>query len=790
LLDTRRPAAVVGSSWLGRCVARPATLSIVVFGFFLVLAVLTAQPLSTHPTEYLPHNADGVVFAWGIAWVCHQLAHHPFQLFQANVFHPNAGALAFGEPLVGEAVIAWPFWALTGNDVFTFNATFVTTLALNGLTMFWLAREAVGNVLAAVLAGEMFAFTTGNYDSVGRIQIVSTQWTPLVLFFLLRVLQKRRWRDACGLGLAFGLQGLSCDYYELYVATLLVIACPFFLGVGRLRQAPWARLLGAIAIAAAVLAPIDLMQFYYLRLIESARETVHYARLAEYLKALPTNWLYGRWLAAPETPADHRHFIGFLPIVLGAVGLGVAFRGATAGSPTPAVRSRGGFLAFGVAATLLACGPSLPTPWGPVRGPYQWLVDYVPGYAQVRVATRFLPFVRLALAVFVAAGFVAATRRLRESWRIGAAMALSLLIPLEHLSVPLPAQRVSSGKRVPEVYSWLAGTRPDAPIVEFPPHPQRRRMSEPYWQHFSTVHWHPLVNGFASYYPVSQDFVYDELLDLPSRRGLDVLRALGVRYLVFHPHATYTPEQRRAVHRFQRLVAEYADSLRLVASFHDDSAYPDDEGRLGIGGESVFEVVGAAPRAQPPGGLVPVPRAGWKCVSNPDEGCARAIDGNMATAYSTGKTQAEGQYLRVVFPGSVRVDAVSLRLGRFGNFYPRAPTLFGLVGGHWRLLRARYDPVAFLDTLLRHPDDATLTISVLDPPAVVRGIEVRLAEAAWRFNPWLVSEIEILQVSRSASAASLRKERDPQETAAEAAAWTTREARARGPARSVGRRGA
>jgi hypothetical protein len=111
--------------------------------------------------------------------------------------------------MLAVGALAVPAYALTGSSVTTYNATLILTLALSALTMFLLGRELSGSAWAGVIAGASFASTTANYDSLARIQIVSSQWTPLTLFFLVRTLRSRRWRDGVGCGLAFALQWLG-----------------------------------------------------------------------------------------------------------------------------------------------------------------------------------------------------------------------------------------------------------------------------------------------------------------------------------------------------------------------------------------------------------------------------------------------------------------------------------------------------------------------------------------------------------------------------------------------------
>ena len=170
-----------------------------VLAIYVVLAVATSHPLATTPSEVLPASNNSLLQAWTTSWVARALPATPSTLFAANIFHPDRAALLYSEPMIGVGLLAWPIWMVTGDVAATYNLTFVLTLVLSALSMFLLVREVLGSPAAATVAGVVFAFTTANYDSAARLQIVSSQWTPLLLFFLVRLWRQGRTRDALGM---------------------------------------------------------------------------------------------------------------------------------------------------------------------------------------------------------------------------------------------------------------------------------------------------------------------------------------------------------------------------------------------------------------------------------------------------------------------------------------------------------------------------------------------------------------------------------------------------------------
>ena len=732
---------------------RHATRTALAFAAFLALAAATTWPLALAPRERLPDNADALHFAWSTAWVSHQLVRNPLDAFHANIFFPDPAALAYGEPVLGEALLAWPILAATRDAALTYNLLLVLTIGLCGFFTFMLVREISGNPFAAFLAGEIFALTTANYDSAARIQIVSSEWTPLVFYFLIRLWRGRRVRDGILCGGAFGLQCLSCSYYGLFVATLLVLTVPLLAAVlprPRIANVPWRGLAGAIAVACLLVAPVALVQYRQLHSV-GAERTLRPGALvgSSYQQTLPTNWVYGTRFGRAAA-YDDRHFQGFLPLLLAAAGLLCLRRRQPNDSAanTDTRRWLLYFAALGVLAYLLACGRDVSLFGGTLPGPYRLLHEFVPGYAQTRVPARFVMVVRLALAVLAASGaarLVAILARRRSAFGTTAVACLAVALPLEHVAIPLPTWTVPSGATVPDVYRFLPELPPGSALLEFPPNPIRGRRQESLWMLLATRHWRPIVNGFSSYYPLQHEFVIDSLLEeFPSVRTLRMLRTLGVTHVVFHPDMERYSESQVAAQRFARKAPRFANDLTLARSFDDRRRFASELGVLG--GEQVYALTPLLPRRKEAIDSWPRvrPRT-WRCESAPATAdCARAYDGDLTTEFATGRTQVPQDRWRITFAEPLRLAAVSLVCGRRAAAYPRNARLFGRVGSDWLPLASwsDFDETRFLEALLARSPRASIDMAFA--ATEVTGIEVRIDPPDWIISPWSQPEVELV----------------------------------------------
>ncbi len=721
---------------------------------FVGVALASLVPLSTAPVGHLPDNADALSCAWAVSFVCHQLLTDPLHLTRANMFHPDPAALFYQDPMLAPALLALPAFVLGASATLTYNLLLVITLVLTALGAYLLVLECVPSRAAAILGGLAFAFTTANFDSLARVQILSSQWTPLTLVFLLRLLRRGRTRDGLAAGLCFALQGASSNYYALFFATLLMAASPWLWALlprPRVQHVPWRGLLAGLALAAALLGPLAWAQALHLRRLHGVRVLRPGALPgSSWQQTLPDNWLYGRLLGPENVAYDDRYFPGLVPPLLALVGLALARRSVLRrhlpmAAPDSAALLRF-LLVFGVLAFLLGCGRTLPLPWGGTwPGPYAWLHAHVPGYAATRVPARFAMFARLTLCVCAAFGAAALLARLAPGWPRRAAWALLVLVlPLEHWATPLRTWELPEGRTLPAVYAWMRTLPPGAVLLEYPPAPPRGRRSEALWPLLSTHHWRPIVNGYSSFQPAHHALVLDQVLArLPSRGSLAVLRRLGVDYLVLHPDWSRNfPESEQALRRFEQQVPRFPLDLQRVATFDDAGVYT---GSLGpLGGEQVWRLL--------PGEVAPVPPPlsaatrlspdGWTCTSKPADGaCERSLDGSLSTAFSTARGQRDGDFIRLDFPHPLRVAGVALRVGGWPSAYPRQPDILGLRAGRWERLVGRYDAAAFLVSLLARDPRAGLELRF--EPSEVNALQVRLGPPPENAERWMQAEIEV-----------------------------------------------
>lgn len=539
------------------------------FLLFVVLSLVLTYPLVRNLASAVEDRQDALLNVWITAWDGHQLLSNPLHLFDANIFYPYRGTLAYSELLLGNGLLALPITAASGNPVLGYNLALLLSFALSGLGAYLLVHSLTGRAEAGWIAGAIYAFCAYRMTNLAQAQLLTTQWLPFALLALDRLLHRPRPRHAVLLALFFCLQALSSFYYGILLALAclgLVLWAWLYLPTARVRRTSL-HLAAALVGALLVLLPFALPYF-------QAQQTLGFERaladsepfsasLRQFAMVPPGSVLYGRWLPSTDQPLAGGYpadalFPGLIAVALGLGGLWRGRRG-----------RRWFWLVLLLAAVILSLGPRLYLAPGQPAGsalrlPYAWLYTLVPGFKAMRAPVRFDALAMLCLAVLAGYG-LAALRP--ESLRRSAALLLMGLVVLESLVWPgARAEPVPTGNQVPPVTRWLA-ERPVQPLLELP---MAFTAGGPQldYQYLSTYHWHPTPDGYSGFIPAKHGQIRYEMERFPGERSISLLQALGVQRVVIHTDRF--PAASRS--RMLEALAQAAD-LAPVQRFGEDLVY-------------------------------------------------------------------------------------------------------------------------------------------------------------------------------------------------------------------------
>ena len=537
-------------------------------GLYALLTVALTWPLAANLR--IMDAGDSAFFAWEIGWTVHALGTDPSRLPHANIFHPLRYTLGMDEPVLGTTLLVLPLAPFTDDAVLLYHLARLLTFLLTALTAYWLARELGTGELPALIAGAAFAFSPIRTDQIAHLSTLGTQWLPLVVLFAVRFARTGRTVHALLGALSFVLSVLACGYHGVFAVAVLPPAL-LVLVWGRWDRLPRAAL--ALALAGLALLPLYLLHRAALdpeRYARGDEETVFYsASLESFLATSSWNRLYGEWTDPFRTIGPNNLFPGLALPALSAAGAVVLWRRRQRPS-----REAVALLVMALAAALVAFGPRLrafdhdlgPAPWALLR-------EAVPVFRMVRVTSRAGIFLALSLAMLAAKGL--AVLRLRPAATAGLgviALAETLIVPI---AIPEWTKIIDTRRPPPPVYRWLVEhPGPEAivhlPMLDVRGLERRPAYHESIYMVYSTLHWRPLVNGYAGIEPRRYVTLRAQAGEFPSEAFLDALRAIDVRFVIVHRKG-YGPLQWARLQ--QRMARIPPGALREVAVLEGETVY-------------------------------------------------------------------------------------------------------------------------------------------------------------------------------------------------------------------------
>lgn len=361
------------------------------------------------------------------------------------------------------------------------------------------------------------------------------------------------------------------------------------------------------------------------------------------------------------------------------------------------------FLSFGRGFAFFGRSPFDTGGSSPGLSPFAFFYNNLPGFKGIRVPERYAVFVLLSVAVAAGYGFLLLSRRLKKTKAKPAlAVILVVILNLEYLSLPHKMVTIPVGDEIPETYRWLRDLPEDAVIVEVPffPVPGDNAI----YMYLSLHHRKKIVNGYSGFIPQSTEYAQKVFRGFPSWSCLDILRHLGVNYLILHAKA-WQPEWAERIK--ERLRVEFSDSLREAASFSYEFRKFGNLSRF-FGEEIVFELMPEKNPNQPgrsPAGLKEIPPAEWKVHACTLPHLAHLLsDNDLNTGWTTQRAKRTDDYLLVELAGPEKVSLVSLHLGRYvRDAALELDVAVSLDGEEWRVVDYSYSPGEFTRNLIEAP---------------------------------------------------------------------------------------
>ena len=559
---------------VARILRHSATQILAVFALFLILSIIMTWPLTRHIGSSVQDLGDPLFQTWILQAVQHQIVHSPLDLWDANAAYPFEMSLLFSEPHISTALLHWPIYAISGNDILAYNLLLLASFVTTGAGMALLIRELTGSRGAGIVAGTLAAFAPYRFGHMSHLNLLSYGWLMLALWLLVRFARTQRLRDAAGAGILLMIQFHASD--TLAAFSLITLAVFIAAATWRFHLQRNRRFL--LATSAAVAAPLVSFLPVILGRLEVNR-LYGFERTLDELRAssagprdfLAVHPLNHAWADILPTAYPNPLFPGLIGLIAAGACILLApktYRPWIAG---------GGALA--IIGGIMAIGPELRLRSFEIPMPYRLMYEYLPGGSSMRDVARFGMLTLLGIHILAGLGVAAVLSRFPQqvagiprSYLSAGAVALACLIILVEFRTDVDAVEVDRSPERLAAYEWLV-EQPEGPVIEFPADglftDVLRAISPMY---YSTYHWNPVVALFSTFSPPGHFQILEGIHDFAdgsyvTETNAPILQDLDIRYVLIR-HNVDGYDSQTALE-----VAHQVDSLTYVDTFGDTSVF-------------------------------------------------------------------------------------------------------------------------------------------------------------------------------------------------------------------------
>ncbi|OGG19727.1 hypothetical protein A2721_01070 [Candidatus Gottesmanbacteria bacterium RIFCSPHIGHO2_01_FULL_47_48] len=520
---------------------------LLVITFFTLVTLIVTWPLIFNPNTLIIDRFDGLLITWILNWNIHSFSSGITGLtnyFQANIFYPFSNTLAFSDYHFLSALIATPFVLVFKEPLIAYNLTLILGFILTAYTTFLLLDFLTKDPKTATLGAILFTFSTLHINYLAHLQLFAFWPVILTLYFLFR-----KWRFPYIALFVLSSLNSPLNFYFLLLSFTLVLIFQ--------KDQRWATI--PTILSAIIVAPFFLPYIQISRIsgyVRPINDVIHFSfQIPDLFHISPASRL---WSLSPIRDNLTPGYFGLVFFGLAALMLAFNF------PHREKIKLQTKFFVFLAGISfILSLGPGLhifrdtihvgPLPIIPL--PYLALYYLLPGFSGFRTPSRWILLTAFALAMAIGLYFA---KRLN-----GKLITFLIITILVEINFPFSYSRVPSLQDFPPEQAWLVNNYVGEPIIQFPLYnwsDQPEFGLETLREYYSTIHFHPMVNGFSGYSPKPwEERVKWLQKNFPSEESLSYLQNLGIK-LVLAPAAW-------------RNMTAWENRLKLVASFPETNIY-------------------------------------------------------------------------------------------------------------------------------------------------------------------------------------------------------------------------
>jgi len=224
------------------------------------------------------------------------------------------------------------------------------------------------------------------------------------------------------------------------------------------------------------------------------------------------------------------------------------------------------YLFLGIFTCILTLGPKvfyITHDFG--TGPYMILYKNIVLFKGIRVPERFGIFVMLALSVLAGYGAAKVLAMIKLRGKVILSCFILAFLVYEFICVPMPYEKIS--REPAEVYKWLASSKEEFAILEFP---LIKLQTNKYYMYWSILHRKNLANGSSGFNPPIFNQlrkIAHEMGPFPHREFIQYVKTqVPVKYLILHLQSFSDTDKEEILQN----ASQFPEDLKLVEVFEQD----------------------------------------------------------------------------------------------------------------------------------------------------------------------------------------------------------------------------
>ncbi len=478
---------------------------------------VTAVAAFTGPDEIFA-RADVANWVYGLSWG----ARHPDNLYDASILNPVPHSLTTGEPRITENLWSIPVFRIL-DPVTGWGVMIWIGFAATSLGSYAAGRWLTGSRWAGAALAVLYAFNAYRARHIHLVEASFAPFLPIALVGLVLFLERPTRRNGLALGMVTALAAIEHLYTTVLLFTVLP---PALLWGARLRRVPLSRALWPLLSGAALtaLAYFPMAVLYYDQHRQTGLERPFF----------DIDWWSATWSTWMPWCGDLRKslFPGWIVTAMGLWGLGRV------------ARREPGLVAAALVSVALSFGTlrvlfwEAGLPFIEIPTPYELLHEHLLPFRAVRVVTRFGGVAHLVLAI---GGALLAADWARRGRGLRVALLIILAASFLEARRPIGSFEALPARARDESYRWIAAQPGRFGVVDAPMGLETDREGvklEIDALYAAAVHGKPTPNGSrATIIPWHESIAAHLARPDPSETP-EILRALGVRYVVARDSAT------------------------------------------------------------------------------------------------------------------------------------------------------------------------------------------------------------------------------------------------------------